>query len=53
MQAQVWVVGDLQDDGLLKWQADSDSQLTKVSVHHTSLKTSVVCWNARFTHMPM
>lgn len=28
---QVWVVGELQDDGLLKWQADSDSQLTKVT----------------------
>ena len=26
---QVWVVGDLQD-GKLKWQADADSQLTKV-----------------------
>ncbi len=27
---QVWVVGELQD-GKLKWRADSDSQLTKVS----------------------
>lgn len=28
---QVWVVGKLQDDGLLKWQGASDSFITKVT----------------------
>jgi len=28
--SQVWVVPRLQPDGRISWQADSDSQLTKV-----------------------
>ena len=50
VRVQVWVVGELQEDGLLKWQADSDSQLTKVSYHHTSKTFGSLSQYALHTH---
>jgi len=37
--SQVWVVASLQPDGTIQWQADSDSQLTKVSLP--------TCWEGK------